>query len=148
MIILDTNIISEVMSTAASPAVVDWLNNQDTATLYLTTITLAEIRYGLRILPQGKRRILLEKKFEQFIENTFLLRILVFDEAAARIYGEIMGHRRELGRPMSSLDGQIASIARAHKYALATRNVRDFEHCGLLLINPFDPKSINGRIVL
>ena len=139
MIVLDTNVISEVMSTSASRAVVDWLNQQDSAALYLTTITLAEVSYGLRILPQGKRRDILVDRFDQFIAKAFQFRILAFDEVAARTYGDIMGHRKELGRPMSSLDGQIAAIARTHKCALATRNVRDFQHCGLQLINPFEP---------
>lgn len=139
MIVVDTNIISELMSKTPSQAVLDWLNEQDAETLYLTTITIAEIGYGLRILPEGKRRRLLEEKFEQFVESAFEQRILSFDEAAARTYGDVMGHRKEIGRPLSVPDGQIAAIARVNGFAVATRNIRDFEEIGLNLINPYEP---------
>jgi predicted nucleic acid-binding protein len=124
---------------APSPprTVIDWLNRQETVTLYLSTITIAEIGYGLWILPKGKRRRSLEDRFERFVAEGFEQRILDFDESAARLYAEIMGRRKETGRPMSALDGQIASIARANDLAVATRNTRDFEECGLELINPF-----------
>ena len=77
-------------------------------------------------------------RFERFIESGFESRILEFDIAAARRYGEIMGHRRAIGLPMSVPDGQIAAIARVHRFAVATRNIRDFDNCGLSLINPFE----------
>lgn len=137
MIILDTNIVSEIMKSAPSRTVLDWLNAQDTASLYVTTITLAEISYGLRLLPDGQRRRLLVERFEQFIARAFDQRILSFDEAAARAYGDIMGHRKELGRPISVTDGQIAAIARTHGFGIATRNIKDFEASQIVLINPF-----------
>lgn len=123
-------------SPPASP-VLEWLNGQDTIALYLTTISIAEIGFGLRIMPNGKRRQLLEDRFEQFITTAFESRILNFDEAAARIYGEVKGYRKEIGRPLSDLDGQIAAIARANRFVVATRNVKDFQECGIELINPF-----------
>ena len=137
MIILDTNIISEFMTSPPASSVLEWLNSQDTLLLYMTTISIAEIGFGLRVLPIGKRRRLLEERFEQFVTTAFESRILSFDEEAARKYGGIKAHRREIGRPLSDLDCQIAAIARSNGFMIATRNTRDFEDCGLELINPF-----------
>jgi len=137
VIVIDTNVISEVMKTSPSLAVLEWLNQQNSNSLFVSTITLGEIEYGLRILPTGKRRHELKERFEQFIFQAFRQRILVFDEAAARSYGEVMGHRKDLGRPMSVPDGQIAAIARSKGFAIATRNTSDFEECGFDLFNPF-----------
>ena len=126
-------------------AVLDWMDGEETARLYLSAISIAEIRYGLRVLPEGKRRRDLEDRFERFVARGFEDRILTFDLSAARIYGELMGHRREIGRPMSVLDGQVAAIARAKSFAVATGNVRDFEKCGLEILNPFVPDSASSR---
>ena len=138
MILLDTNIVSAVMAPAPPPTLIDWLNRQETVTLYLSTITIAEIGYGLWVMRDGKRRQSLEDRFEKFVADGFEQRILDFDEQSARLYAGIMGRRRALGRPLSILDGQIASIARSNDLAVATRNIRDFEECGLDLINPFE----------
>lgn len=138
MIVVDTNVISEVMRPQPSPAVLSWLNAQDGNQLFITTVTLAEISYGLRILPDGQRRWQLHSRFEQFIAQAFEERVLDFTASAARSYAEIMGHRKEMGHPMSLLDGQIAGIAHAHGFTVATRNIKDFENCGLDLINPFE----------
>jgi predicted nucleic acid-binding protein len=138
MILLDTNIVSAVMAPSPPPEVLNWLGAQQTTDLYLSTISIAEIGYGLALLPESKRRRDLQERFERFVGQAFQQRILAFDEEAARLYGEIMGHRKQVGRPLSSLDGQIASIARAHTQSIATRNVRDFEQCGVALINPFE----------
>jgi predicted nucleic acid-binding protein len=137
MIILDTNVVSEFMTSPPASAVLKWLNAQETTSLFLTTITIAEIGFGLRTMPKGKRRDLLNERFEQFVTTAFEQRILPFDEDAARIYGEVLGYRREIGRPISSLDGQIAAIARSRGFSVATRNTRDFEECQIDLINPF-----------
>ena len=137
MILLDTNVVSEVMRVAPTPAVLTWLNEQDSTTLFVSTVTIAEIEYGLRVLPDGKRRVGLRERFEHFLAQAFAGRVCDFDQAAARSYGEVMGGRREIGRPMSVPDGQIAAIARSRGYAVATRNVADFEDCGLSLVNPF-----------
>ena len=141
MILLDTNVISEIMKVAPSDAVVNWLNDQRSGALYVSAVTIGEIEYGLRILPAGGRRIRLKERFERYIALAFALRVLAFDEAAARIYGEIMGLRREIGRPMSVPDGQIAAIARLNGLQVATRNTRDFEDCGIERIDPF----LSGR---
>lgn len=137
MIVLDTNVISEFMTSPPAEPVSSWLNAQDAAKLYLTTISIAEIGFGLRVMPDGRRRRLLAERFEQFLAVAFESRILSFDEDAARAYGEIRGHRREQGRPMSNFDGQIAAIAKIRGFAVATRNIKDFEDCGLELIDPF-----------
>jgi hypothetical protein len=138
MILLDTNVVSAVMAPAPPRPVLEWLNHQETVGLYLSVITLAEIGNGLRVLPDGRRRRDLEDRFTMFVAEGFEQRVLSFDESAALLYGEIMGRRKELGRPLGILDGQIAAIARAHQLAVATRNTRDFEECGVELINPFD----------
>lgn len=138
MILLDTNIVSALMTAAPPETVVDWLDSQETSHLFLSAVTMAEIGYGLAVLPDGRRRRHLEDSFDKFVARGFAQRILSFDETAARLYSEVMGHRKQIGRPMSVLDGQIAGIARAHRMALATRNVGDFEECGLELVNPFD----------
>lgn len=137
MNLIDTNVISEVMRISPSLRVVEWLNQQDAGSLYISTVTIGEIEYGLRILPEGKRRQELKERFERFIKRAFTQRILAYDEAAARAYGDLMGFRKELGRPMSVPDGQIAAIARSAGLAIATRNIGDFEACGVKLIDPF-----------
>jgi predicted nucleic acid-binding protein len=138
MILLDTNVVSEVMKTRPAEAVVAWLNGQDSEKLHVSAITIGEIAYGLRILPDGKRRSGLRERFERFVTLAFDQRVLAYDESAARIYGDLMGDRKELGLPMSVPDGQIAAIARLNHLAVATRNVLDFEHCGIDVLNPFE----------
>lgn len=137
MILLDTNVVSEVMKVAPATAVLEWLNQQESRFLFLSAITIGEIEHGLRILPVGKRRLDLSERFEQFISKAFAERVLAYDDAAARIYGDVMGLRKEQGRPMSVPDGQIAAIARSGDMAIATRNTSDFEECGVDVVNPF-----------
>lgn len=138
MILLDTNVVSEVMRPAPSALVLGWLNESPTADLFISSITIAELWYGLRVLPAGQRRDALVSRFEQFIEQGFRQRTLDFDAGAAHAYGDIMAKRQQSGRPMSVLDGQIAAIAAVHYGSLATRNVRDFDGCGIELINPWE----------
>jgi predicted nucleic acid-binding protein len=137
MIILDTNIISELMKTAPSRQVITWIDQQDAMTLFITSITVAEITYGLNALTASKRRDYLEDAFGSLLAEGFKHRVVVFDEPAAHIYGKLMAHRKTLGRPLSILDGQIAAISGAHQMSLATRNTRDFVDCELNIINPF-----------
>ena len=124
------------MRVAPEPAVLHWLNASDASELYLATITIAEISYGLQMLPEGQRRQTISARFEQFIEQGFTHRVLAFDTASAFLYGEIMARRKRLGRPLSIPDGQIASIAKAHSMMVATRNTADLEEMGIELINP------------
>jgi len=138
MILLDTNIISEVMRPQPSEGVLGWLDHHTMDGLWVSSISIAEIHYGLMILPTGQRRELLTSRFSQFIRNGFSSRIVAFDEGAALAYARIMANRKQMGRPMSLPDGQIAAIAQVHGLALATRNTADFEYCDIALINPFD----------
>jgi len=139
VIIVDTSIVAEMMRASPAPEVVSWMNDQEAATLFLTAITIGEIGHGLEMLPRGTRRLQLEQGFERVIAEAFAGRVLVFDEEAARHYGAVMGRRKEIGRPLSMLAGQIAAIARAKGSAVATRNVRDFDECGVEILNPFEP---------
>lgn len=136
MILLDTNVIAELMRPAPLPTVVEWMNGQDAAELFLSSITIAEIGYGLEILPAGHRRAQLELGFQN-VARAFSGRILSFDQEAAQRYGQLMGKRRAAGRPLGTLDGQIAAIARSNGASVATRNVRDFDACGVEVIDPF-----------
>ncbi len=140
MILLDTNIISEMMKQSPDLKVIDWIEEQEVTQLYVSSISIAEIAYGINVLPNGKRRHVLEEAFYKAIKMAFKHHILFFDETSAYQYGKLMSHRKRLGKPLSILDGQIASIALTHGTALATRNIRDFSDCELDLINPF-----NGR---
>ena len=139
MILLDTNVVSESMRPRPDPHVMDWLNSTETASLYVSSITVAEIEYGLHLLSAGRRRTDLESRFRRFIGEGFENRVMVFDVAAAVEYGMIMALRRSAGQPMASLDGRIAAIARSRGLVLATRNMVDVEDCGVVIVNPFLP---------
>ena len=138
MIILDTNIISEMMKKSPNLNVISWMDKQDATQLYITSVSIAEIAYGINVLPEGNRRPLLEDSFYKALEAAFKHRVLSFDEAAAHLYGKMMGHRKLLGRPLSMPDGQIAAIALMNNFSIATRNIKDFVDCEVSLINPFD----------
>lgn len=138
MIVIDTNIISETMRPKPNRKVIAWLNQQHSLDLFVSSISIAEISYGLYVLPDGKRKQQLHIRFEQFINNAFQFRLLTFDEPAARMYGRVMGEAKRTGHPMSIADGQIAAIALANDFAVATRNIKDFNYCGVRLVNPFD----------
>lgn len=136
-IILDTNIISELIQPKGSSIIHKWLVSQSGASLYTTSITQAEILYGIQILPEGQRRQnLLDGALITF-EHYLPERILVFDQKAAELYSQIAAYRKQIGRPISQFDAQIASICRVHQATLATRNIRDFLDCGINLINPW-----------
>jgi predicted nucleic acid-binding protein len=137
MIILDTNVISEMMRETPDERVVLWLGRQKSLHLAVTTITIAEIQRGLKRLPAGKRRKQLETSFADFIARGFQGRVLPFDEPAARIYGDACAQREAKGLHADALDLMIAAIAKGADASLATRNTVDFEHCGIKLINPW-----------
>lgn len=137
MIVLDTNVISEAMSSSPNPTVSRWLSDHPTSLLFTTTISLAEILYGIEQLPKGKRRSGLLLAAENMFSKLFAERVLTFDEPAARVFAPIAVHRRSTGRPITLFDAQIAAIARANGAALATRNTADFEHCGVRVVNPW-----------
>jgi toxin FitB len=136
VIVLDTNVVSELMKPEPSPAVVEWMSDQIPDLLFTTAITVAEILYGVDLLPKGKRRDQLFHEAEATFATDFADRVLLFDERAARMFGTIAVARRVQGRPIGVLDAQIAAIVRVHGATLATRNTNDFEGCGVRLINP------------
>lgn len=138
MIILDTNIISEMMKPLPSTKVKAWMDKQESDDLFITTITIAEISYGLGSLPGGKRRDSLESAFKVTLIEAFKNRILSFDESAAYIYGQLMSNRKSIGKPLSILDGQIAAITHVNAMFIATHNTCDFSDCGLNVIDPFE----------
>ena len=137
MMLLDTNILSEMMRPSPDANVISWLNQQDSQTLFVCSISIAEICYGLYILPKGKRKQQLQHRFDRFINQAFQFRLLYFDQHAASTYGDIMGEAKLTGHPMSIPDGQIAAIARMKGFTLVTRNIKDFQYTGIPLINPF-----------
>jgi hypothetical protein len=137
MIILDTNVLSEVVKPAPSAQVLRWLAAHPPERLFITTITQAEILYGLELLGSGKRRTALRAAVNAMFEEDFAGRILPFDAEAARAFAGIAADRRASGRPISQLDAQIAAIARSHGAAVATRNTHDFDDCGIKVLNPW-----------
>lgn len=137
MIILDTNIVSEILRPAPTPAVEAWLADQDGVSVYFTAVGEAEIRRGVAILAASRRRAALAKAIDDILDIDFQGRILPFDSAAARAYAVIGAERRARGRPISQFDCQIAAIARVHGASVATRNTGDFEGCGIPLIDPW-----------
>ncbi len=143
MILLDTNILSELMRPAPGKGVEQWLADQPDASVFISAITEAELRYGVALLPAGKRRTTLAAVIEDMLGEDFTGRILPFDSAAAVAFAEIAATRRQAGRPIAQADAQIAAIARSRGAALATRNVPDFEGCGIDVVNPWTEAESN-----
>jgi len=137
VIVLDTNVLSEEIRPSPSPRVLRWFKEQETVNIFTTAITQAEMLYGLQSLPVGRRRSALQLAIEKTFDQEFAGRILPFDEDAARSFAKIVAARDALGRPISQFDGMIAAIARSRHAALATRNVADFQDCGLRIIDPW-----------
>lgn len=137
MILLDTNVVSEIMRPAPDERVGAWVSAEPTISLFTTAITEAEIFKGIEIMASGKKRRELLEVAEAYFHIDMASRILPFDSAAAHRFAEIVAARTKTGRPIQPLDAQIAAIAREHRAALATRNTRDFEGCGIDLINPW-----------
>jgi|ERR1022692_1575919 predicted nucleic acid-binding protein len=138
MIILDTNVLSELMRPKPSPLVVTWAAKQPATELFTTSITEAEIFYGIQLLTKGKRREGLLAAAEAMFAEDFKGRIFGFESDAARVFSTIAAHRRALGRPISHADAQIAAIAQVRGAKLATRNVTDFENCDLAIVDPWN----------
>lgn len=136
MIVLDTNVLSELMRSAPDPAVRHWVMARRGRELCTTAVTVAEIRYGIERLPEGHRRALLRSTADE-VFTAFSDQILPFDEAAASAYPGIVVRRETAGRPIDGFDAQIASICRARGAALATRNIKDFTDTGTDLIDPW-----------
>lgn len=141
MILLDTNVLSELMRPAPSPAVEGWMSGQPVAGIFISAITEAELRYGLALLPEGRRQRRLLAQVEAMLAEDFAGRILSFDSPAASAYARIAAIRRLSGRPISLADAQIAAIAASRGASLATRNVADFVDCGVDVVDPWNDRG-------
>lgn len=136
MILLDTNVVSEAMKPEPYPPVRDWLDAQTAETLYLSTVTVAELHFGIGALPKGKRREGLAAALDGVLA-LFATRILAFDLAAARLYGDLALRARSAGKGFPTPDGYIAAIASAHRFAVASRDTSAFDAAGLEVIDPW-----------
>lgn len=137
MILIDTNVISEPLRPAPDPAVVSWIDAQNIETLYLAAISLAELRFGVAALPDGKRKDSLRENLERRVVSLFAGRILPFDAVASQAYAEIMVRARGEGIPIGKADGYIAATAEANGLTVATRDTAPFAAAGLTVINPW-----------
>ncbi len=138
MILLDTNVVSEPLKLSADVAVLTWLDAQIIESLYLSTISLAELRFGIAALAPGKRRDTLHASLEQRILPLFAGRILPFDAAASEAYAVLRARARTQGKAIAPADGYIAATATAHGLMVATRDTGPFEAAGLTVINPWN----------
>lgn len=137
MILIDTNVISELMRPTPAPEVLAWFGAHHASTLFLSSVSEAELRRGVALLPEGRRRDLLAAQVDAMLTEDFAGRVLPFDSAAAVVFAAIDVDRRRAGRPITFADCQIAATARAHGSALVTRNVADFSGCGVEVIDPW-----------
>lgn len=136
MIVLDTNVVSELMRPEPAPAVLTWMQRSSGHGLYTTAVTIAEIRYGIARLPEGRRRQALHQAADE-IFAAFPRQVLPFDLACAGVYAAIVASREKQGNPISGFDAQIAAICRSQAASLATRNTKDFVDAGTSLLDPW-----------
>lgn len=141
MIVLDTNVVSEPLKPNPDPAVLIWLDNQEPQTLYLTAINLAELFAGVEALAAGRKKTQLHQAINQQLLPLFAGRILPFDQHAAESFARINAKAQAEGEPIGFADCTIAAITLANGFLLATRNVRDFQHAGIALLNPWAEQS-------
>jgi predicted nucleic acid-binding protein len=137
VIVLDTNVVSELMRLEPAGRVVDWVDRQVAEDAWLSAIALAELLYGIAHLPVGRRRTTLAMQLEAMVADDFDHRVAAFDELAAAHYADIVVGRERAGRPISAADAQIAAICRSSGAVLATRNVADFSDTGIVIVNPW-----------
>lgn len=140
MILLDTNVVSEAMKPGPNAAVQAWLDEQAAETLYLSSVTLAELLFGIGTLPAGRRKDALAQTLDGLLE-LFGNRVLAFDTDAARRYAEVAVAARAAGKGFSTADGYIAAMAAAHGFSVATRDVAPFRAAGVKVINPWEAKQ-------
>ena len=138
MIVLDTNVLSEVLRPEPESRVLAWLDEQPANSVFTTAITQGEILCGIRLLADGQRRRKLWDAANLIFDDDLAGRVLSFDTDAAGHYAEIGASRRAGGRPISQFDATVAAITRSHGATLATRNAKDFEGCGVEIVNPWD----------
>jgi predicted nucleic acid-binding protein len=137
MIVLNTNVLSEALRPSPDTSVLDWLAKQPRASLFTTTVTRGEILYGIRLLSDGKRRRGLWDAAVKIFSDDLAGQVLSFDNDAADMYAEIAASRRSVGKPISQFDAMIVAMARSRGASLATRNVKDFDDCGVEVVNPW-----------
>ena len=137
MILLDTNVVSELMRLPTDSSVEAWVAGHPAEELFFSAVGEAELRYGVAVMPMGRRRDRLASEIEDMLREDFEGRVLPFDSAAALAYAEVASARRAAGRPAPMADSQIAAIARSRGMAVATRNVRDFAEMGIDVIDPW-----------
>ena len=137
MIVLDTNIISELMKSFPDENVINWFGTLEPQLITITSITIAELRYGISILPHGKRREAIHMAFKEMIAEEFNNAILDFDLSAAEAYGNLAAKTRSSGITVSQSDTMIAAITSTYEATLATRNTKDFSNFGIAVVNPF-----------
>lgn len=138
MIVLDTNVISELWKVEPDSSVLTWIDSQMVETLYLSTITIAELRFGLATMPEGKRRTIYRDRLEREVLPVFTGRILSFDLDASQAYAQLMARAKEAGRAIGKADGYIAAAAAVRGLIVATRDASPFEAAGLRVINPWN----------
>ncbi len=138
MIVLDTNVISELWKVAPDSNVLTWIDAQMVETLYLSTITIAELRFGLASMPDGKRRTIYQDRLEREVLPAFTGRILSFDLDASQAYAQLMARAKQGGKAIGKADGYIAATAVARGLMVATRDTSPFEAAGLNVINPWN----------
>lgn len=137
MILVDTNVISEPLRKTPDPVVIEWIDAQPLETLYLSAITVAELRFGVASLPTGKRRDRLHENMETRVLPLFTGRVLAFDLPASQAYAELMSRARAAGLAIGAADGYIAATAAANRMAVATRDAAAFEAAGIPVIDPW-----------
>lgn len=138
MIVIDTNVISELWKIEPNPNVLAWIDAQAIETLYLSAITVAELRYGLATMPDGRRRTIYQERLENEVLPAFAGRVLAFDLDASKTYADLMARARAGGKAIGKADGYIAATAAAHGLMVATRDTRPFETADLNTINPWE----------
>lgn len=139
--LLDTNIVSEAFRPQRNVEIEGWFERTPRSRIFVSSVTKAELLFGLAIMPSGRRQLELSDAIYKFLSHELRTGILSFGTREAEMFAEIGSHRRARGRPISQFDAQIAAIARSHNLAIITRNVRDFEHCGVEVINPWQPSA-------
>ncbi|WP_018289677.1 type II toxin-antitoxin system VapC family toxin [Verrucomicrobium sp. 3C] len=138
MIVIDTNVISELWKIEPNPNVLAWIDAQAVETLYLSAITVAELRYGLATMPEGRRRTLYQERLEHEVLPIFAGRVLPFDLDASQAYADLMARARAGGKAIGKVDGYIAATAAVHGLMVATRDTNPFEAAALKTINPWE----------
>ena len=141
MIVLDTNVVSELMRQSPDDNVVRWVDRYPASEVFITAVTAAELVYGVARLPEGQRKTTLAAMVSELLTEDLYGQILPFDSGAAEFYARIASAREELGRPISMADAQIAAVCRQYAACLATRNTKDFEDTGVMVLDPWSTKQ-------